>query len=236
MRFMQCPPSKHQNRQGFTLIELLTVMVIISVLVGLLFPVASAVMNSAKKTQAATDIKSIITASSSYQADYGKLPLTSDQTNSQAGSGSDVDYGDPNPGASSPGFQLYDILRAVADVKNGFNTNNEYNPKRVVYFEANNVKNPKVPTSGILTEDFNNKKYTIKVGSMVDPWGNEYIVFFDMNGDGDLHEIVKTYYSNLKGSYGPRGPICAASMGADGSFGTNNSGTPDNSDDIISWK
>jgi prepilin-type N-terminal cleavage/methylation domain-containing protein len=61
---------------GFTLIELLVVISIIGVLAGLLLPVISKARVSANVTKARTEISSLVTAISQYEADYNRLPAS----------------------------------------------------------------------------------------------------------------------------------------------------------------
>ena len=60
--------------EGFTLIELLTVIAIIGVLAGLLFPAIKSALQKAEIAQAQNDIKSIETAVKAFYVDYGKWP------------------------------------------------------------------------------------------------------------------------------------------------------------------
>ncbi len=62
------------RRAGFTLVEMLTVITIIAVLVGLLFPVIGGVRQAAKKAQAKTDVTQLVTSVISYYTEYGKYP------------------------------------------------------------------------------------------------------------------------------------------------------------------
>jgi prepilin-type N-terminal cleavage/methylation domain-containing protein len=64
------------RRHAFTLIELLVVIVIISVLIGLAFPVFSSIQNQAKKTQAKNDLTQIVTAVNAFYTEYGRYPTT----------------------------------------------------------------------------------------------------------------------------------------------------------------
>ena len=59
---MKAPLSSARFSPGFTLIELLTVIAIIAVLMGLLFPALSSVKNSAKKARAKNDAVQIVNA------------------------------------------------------------------------------------------------------------------------------------------------------------------------------
>jgi prepilin-type N-terminal cleavage/methylation domain-containing protein len=60
--------------RGFTLIELLTVIAIIAILMGLLFPAIASVREAARKTQAKNDAANIVAAVKAYYTEYGKYP------------------------------------------------------------------------------------------------------------------------------------------------------------------
>jgi prepilin-type N-terminal cleavage/methylation domain-containing protein len=62
--------------RAFTLIELLVVIVIISILIGLAFPVYQTIQNQAKKTQAKNDLIQIVTAVNAFYTEYGRYPTT----------------------------------------------------------------------------------------------------------------------------------------------------------------
>src|SRR6266567_5247094 len=66
---------RHSDERAFTLIELFTVMAVIAILVGLLFPAFTSVMERARKTQAKNDLTQIVTAVNAYYTEYGKYPL-----------------------------------------------------------------------------------------------------------------------------------------------------------------
>jgi prepilin-type N-terminal cleavage/methylation domain-containing protein len=62
--------------RAFTLIELLVVIVIITILIGLAFPVYQTIQNQAKKTQAKNDLVQIVTAVNAFYTEYGRYPTT----------------------------------------------------------------------------------------------------------------------------------------------------------------
>lgn len=62
---------------GFTLVELLTVIAIIAVLMGLLFPAIGSAKDSARRAQAKNDCVQIVTAVKAYYTEYGKYPTDS---------------------------------------------------------------------------------------------------------------------------------------------------------------
>ena len=60
---------------AFTLVELLTVIAIIAILMGLLFPAIGAVKENGRRVQAKNDVMGIITAVKQYNTEYGKYPV-----------------------------------------------------------------------------------------------------------------------------------------------------------------
>lgn len=80
---MKQRPLSHGRKVGFTLIELLIVIAIIAILMGLLFPVTSAVRNAARRAQAANDVQQIVTAVGAYYNEYGRYPGSSANPNHQ---------------------------------------------------------------------------------------------------------------------------------------------------------
>ena len=67
-------PRRRSGRRGFTLIELLTVIAIIAVLAGLLFPVFASVRENARQGSCMSNIKSIIQGIKMYKDDHRVCP------------------------------------------------------------------------------------------------------------------------------------------------------------------
>jgi prepilin-type N-terminal cleavage/methylation domain-containing protein len=63
-------------RRGFTLIELLTVIAIIAILAGLLFPAISSSLRKAEAAKARTLVSTLSVALRAYYTEYGKWPIT----------------------------------------------------------------------------------------------------------------------------------------------------------------
>src|SRR4051812_35040984 len=102
------------SARGFTLIELLTVIAIIAILMGLLFPAIMGAKDSARNAKAETDIKGIVAAIAQYKLDYASLPDTADPAAAPPPAGSDVLLGDPLAGITgAPNNALFNTLRAI---------------------------------------------------------------------------------------------------------------------------
>ena len=71
---MNFHPQPRSRLHGFTLVELLTVIAIIAILMGLLFPVLGIIKDKAHNAAAKTACLGIITAVKAYNTEYGKYP------------------------------------------------------------------------------------------------------------------------------------------------------------------
>lgn len=200
-----------QTRFGFTLIELLTVIAIIAVLMGLLFPALSTVRENANKAKAKNDATQIVSAVKAYQTEYGKYPLT----DAQDGGSSDAVFGSSGP----PNGELFNILR---DISKAPNVSYVKNPRRIVFIEAPLVKNEENKRSGVAQD-----------GNWYDPWGAQYVVFIDANYD---NELEVSGYSDFGSTSKPRIGVGVASFGKDRKIGKAGNGKLKDSDDIISWQ
>lgn len=99
---------------GFTLVELLTVIAIIAVLMGLLFPAIGSAKESARRAQAKNDCIQIVTAVKAYYTEYGKYPITS--------------------GAGSYTTSNSDVINELRNV------NSTINPRQIVFLEVPEAK------------------------------------------------------------------------------------------------
>jgi prepilin-type N-terminal cleavage/methylation domain-containing protein len=225
---------------GFTLIELLTVIAIIAILMGLLFPAVNAVKDNAKKVQAKNDVMQIVAAVKSYYTEYGKYPpLQAPGSGGGKGGGggseaeTDQIIGDEAANAKENNSKLFNTLRAIAEEPN---TDNKLNPRRVVFFEAKAASNPDSPRAGFL--DRVGGKSGGDKGSFYDPWGKQYNIVLDSNYDNVLD--VSQVYTDFSDTEKPRTAVGAFSLGKDNKIGENGDGRYRNgtkvSDDVISWQ
>lgn len=233
---------------AFTLIELLTVISIIAILMGLLFPAVAAVKDSARKTQAKNDVTAIVAAVRQYYTEYGKYPpmtpaaATTDEYVGVSQGGSPSLYTGNNS-------RLFYVLRGIDDntvtaaPAPKMNTLHVNNPRRIVFFEGKSVTNTSQPRGGFLDPVVGpaagpGSAFT---GSLFDPWGTQYCVMVDSNYDNvcNLTGVYNLYASDTS----PRTGVLAWSVGKDRVPGApisvgSTTGNKNllNSDDVVSWQ
>lgn len=197
-----------RSARGFTLVELLTVIAIIAVLMGLLFPAVGGVKDAARKAQAKNDLVQIVAAVKNYQTDYSRYPV-----DTAAGGGSDKDYADDNN-------KLFWILRG----KDQSSDSSNLNPRQLSFIEIPTARKQGDRLVGGLTAADDSGKY-------VDPWGDAYRVRIDGNYDNE----VDNPYSNA--GVNPLQTGCIAwSLGKDKEGGSGDKETGKAADDVISWQ
>ena len=214
-----CPQTR-RLQLAFTLVELLTVIAIIAILMGLLLPAISIMIDRAHKADASTSCTGIVNAVRAYQTEYGKYPNALSTTPATP---ADVIVGDSSQGGATAGNEhLFDLLRAIP---NGTNANHALNPRKVVFFEGRSAKNPATPKNGFGTG-----------GAFFDPWGAQYCVALDMDTDNQLTTLP---YLDFNGTTkGPRTGVAAYSLGKDGKLGINGNlrDSSGSSDDVVTWQ
>ena len=224
---MKNTPQFRTSPFGFTLVELLTVIAIIAILMGLLFPAIGVVKEQARKTQAKNDVTNIVASVKQYYTEYGKYPPLTDPP---APATIDQVMGDPASGATLHNDVLFNTLRAIPD---GLNTSNKYNPRKIVFFEGKSVSNPQTPRAGFVDQVGSAEK-----GRFFDPWGKEYGIVIDSDYDNVIS--VEAQYEDFRSPQQPRVGVGAFSMGKDNTLGDNGNKTYKKSstisDDIISWQ
>jgi len=237
---------------AFTLVELLTVIAIIAILMGLLFPALQIVKNQANKVRAKTDVVNTVAAVKQYYAEYGKYPLTGAINLGNAQTNADVLFGDSNSvpnGSPNANNLLFDILRNYPNLGGSPRPSPDGNPRQITFFEGRNgTPTNATPLSGFMGSSTGGTGGVI--GCFYDPWGNQYAISIDGTYD---NWVPVPYLDFTVTNAGPTTPSpgvnvgCAAwSVGKDGKLGTSVSGSGDSyyknpslsttSDDVISWQ
>jgi len=237
--------------RGFTLIELLVVIAIIGILAAMLMPAFSGIKRKAQVTQATKDIGELVTAISSYDAHYGRLPIAA--TNVSAAAPEDFTFGLRGLGYDVPfctksGAGVVtngQVIAILMDLERFGNEGHIKNPRRNKYL------NPKMSADafshGVSSDD----------GVYRDPWGDPYVISLDTNNDEKTHDAFYclSSVSQASGQSGLNGLVNSTDLNGNGNnFELNGqvmvwSAGPDkkidasvkankgvNSDNILSWK
>lgn len=240
---------------AFTLVELLTVIAIIAVLMGLLFPALQGARDNARRADAGAMVRNIVNASKAYYNDYGKYPPNDKAVKEEGSSdgsgggatentvkGSHYAYGDVEVGADKVTVntnELFDVLRAIA--QGPHNENHKSNPRQQKYFEGKKATDIAVrKTRGGFADG---QEFAERRGRLYDPWGTEYFIVLDADGNEEID--ISKFWLDLTGDSATirfsAGAFCVgkdAVFGAKGYLGNFRKSATSNEapDDIVSWQ
>jgi type II secretory pathway pseudopilin PulG len=236
---MRCHPG---TRAGFTWVEALTVVAIIVILLGVLFPASQPSRKAAAKSSARNDMVQLATAVNAFYIDYGFYPIDPEI---EQHTSKDVEYG---AAGEVHNQDVINVLRADTNPADILATSGSLpiavNTKQVVYLDVPPVKDNANPRSGLSTATTQGPHQNGKAGDWYDPWGAPYIVAIDGSKDGyiQLSSLVLLQYQDLNyitnhgaGNAVQAGCI-AGSFGADHAQGTAGNKKFQNSDDVLSWQ
>ena len=235
---MNTRPVSLRPQFAFTLIELITVIAIIAILMALLFPAVQGARESARRGKAGTVVRNIVNACKNYSTDYGKFPPVPGATGGGGGGGAEANqllsFGDTEEGGCNlENKELFDVLRAI---NRGANSGHALNKRQQKYFEEGKATDPKTPRDGFCD---GNEFEAEQQGRLMDPWGTQYCVVLDGDGD-EVLEMVKFYtdqtdelrYSAVAFSLAKDGK--RGGKGYEGKFRKEKSNEPP--DDVVSWQ
>lgn len=214
--------ARSRGRRAFTLIEMLVVIAIIAILASILLPVLGRVKINAKINASRVDMRNIESAVAAYQARYTLAPVPK--------------YPLPDDPAANPAddysFSISNswVTSILMDVEVLANLGHARNPEKHQFLNAGTLK-PGITTPGVSSDDY----------SFRDPWGNPYIIAFDLNYDNAVEilgndRVYTTYpYGRIPKS------VLVWSKGPDGEAengvpGPNRGREPKNKDNVKSWE
>lgn len=219
---------------AFTLIELLTVISIIGILMSFIFAGSTAALTASRRSKTAVAVRNVAHAVRAYSLDYGKYPPVADA------SGPDdnrvIIVGEKAALATDSNAALFNVLRAVAV---GVNEQHALNPRRQTYYNDLVAKSTTLVRGGFADGTVFPPEIA---GCYFDPWGRQYTVVMDADGDDTLD--LARLYADLSdpGNVVRQNPV-VLSLAADGIRGakgceelSQKPGGTTPSDDIFSWR
>ena len=219
---------------AFTLIELLTVISIIGILMSFIFAGSTAALTATRRAKAAAAVRNIAHSVRAYSLDYGKYPPVA------AASGPDenqvIIVGEKAALATESNAGLFNVLRSIPI---GKNENHALNPRRQRYYEDAVAKSSRPVRAGFADGTVFAPEIA---GCYFDPWGWQYTIVMDADGDDTLD--LGLLYSDLAGPGNVvRQNPAVLSLAADGIRGakgyeglSQKAGGSTPPDDLFSWR
>jgi len=248
---------RRQNgfRAGFTLIELLVVIAIIGILASMTVVVIARVREQGRKTEARREIHALFNAINAYHADTGSYPVSSEVLALATAAHGDFTFGgaalDGVFGAPGPHSANNSEVIAILMDRERYPTG----APTVNFGHAKNTRQ-KNYLIDLTTADATNLPGLGPDLVFRDPWGNPYIISFDLNFDENCQDVIyaKASVSREKAAAGfnglfnsrdatgnsdefqYRGGVMIWSLGPDKKADINAANAGFNKDNILSWK
>lgn len=234
---MTPPPNVQKKPAGrYRILSAILLTIGVGIILAAIPPPVMFYRPAADKIKANGMLSQIAVAVNAYHTEYGEWPPLLNHRETKRVK--DSWYGDLSMGAPARTNQIFFPLTAEAK---GPNSGNAVNPRLIVFIVGPNAT---------LSRDGKPRNGFYYVGPkeqspppdleccLYDPWGHEYGIVIDTNGDERLD--LSGIYHDFTGEAAPRKKVGVFSMGKDGTLGTNGDrlyrkGTV-KSDDVVSWE
>ena len=196
------------KRHDFTLVELLMAIGIIVILAAISIPTALSAIKKAETAKAQAEMTALVTALKNYESTYGFLPR-------EFVIKEDRSIAESLPEFGHDGEKAYKGFIEVLQGENHIVTGRKMNPRKLAFLEIQgNTK-----------------------GVYEDPWGNNYVVILDGDGDGKItldgsFDWDDDYRLNVEGALYQS--ILIISKGPDGKMGGKSEKASQARDNVLS--
>lgn len=179
-----------RTQWGFTLIELLVVISIIAILAAMILPALSAAKRHAQAADAKMQIGQIASAVAEYESTYSRFPVSADAVKSAGATNDDFTYGGTfrRPDGSSLVIESTGTYKANNSEVMAVLLDLEYYQGGTPTINKGHVKNTHGPFLNAKMVSDTTSPGVGSDGVYRDPWGNPYIISFDLNGDGKCRD------------------------------------------------
>ena len=199
-----------------------------------IFAGSTAALTASRRAKAAAAVRNVAHAVRAYSLDYGKYPPVADASGPEENRV--IIVGEKAALATESNAALFNVLRAVAV---GVNEQHALNPRRQRYYEDSVAKSTTPVRGGFADGTVFSPEIA---GCYFDPWGRQYTVVMDADGDDTLDLAI--LYSDLSGPGNVvRQNPAVLSLAADGIRGakgyeglSQKPGGTTPPDDIFSWR